>query len=192
MVRAASVRQAGDIMKYQGIEKDSLLNGDGVRAVLWVSGCSHHCKNCQNPKTWDPESGDIFDETAEKELFSLIDEDYCTGLTLSGGDPMYPTNRIAIYNLLRDFRFRYGISKTVWMYTGYKFEEVKDDKILEYIDVLVDGEYIEEQRNTDRQWVGSENQIIWRKKDGKWVPDAPAYTYDKEVQEMSGCDCQGM
>lgn len=180
-------------MKYQNIEKDNLLNGDGVRAILWVSGCNHHCKGCQNPVTWNPDDGLLFDENAEKELFDLIDNDYCSGLTLSGGDPMYPGNRLAIYNLLRDFRFRYGISKIVWMYTGYTFDEIKDDKIIDLVDVIVDGEYIEAQRNTDRQWVGSENQVIWRKNsNGEWIPDKPAYTYDKDVQEMSGCDCQGM
>ena len=83
--------------------------------------------------------------------------------------------------------------QNVWMYTGYTFDEIKDDKILDFVDVVVDGEYIEAQRNTDRQWVGSENQVIWRKNsNGEWIPDKPAYTYDKDVQEMEKCDCQGM
>ena len=156
-------------MKYQGMEKDSLLNGDGLRVVLWVSGCSHHCMNCQNPKTWNPDVGDVFDETAEKALFALLDEDYCSGLTLSGGDPMYPGNRKAILSLCKAFRHRFGNTKTIWMYTGYKLEEIKDDPILQYIDVLVDDVFVEDLADVSYPWAGSTNQTVWQRQGKEWV-----------------------
>ena len=161
-------------MNYHDITKEDMKNGPGLRAVLWVAGCNHYCKGCQNPSTWDPNGGLPFDFEAEYELFSYLDKDYCSGLTLSGGDPLYPENRLAILNLLTNFRRRYGWTedKTVWLYTGYTMEELIKQKeeniddpiryILMHIDVLLDGEYVEEKRNINRYWVGSDNQRIWK------------------------------
>ena len=80
-------------MKFHNITTDDMLNGDGLRTVLWVSGCSHHCKGCQNPITWDPHVGVEFDEKAKEELFEKLEPDYISGLTLSGGDPLFEYNR---------------------------------------------------------------------------------------------------
>lgn len=162
-------------MKYIGLEKTSLVNGEGIRCVLWVSGCNHHCRNCQNPDTWDPDKGQEFDASALTKIFDRVEKDYCSGLTLSGGDPMYPPNRRTIYALVKMFRRKFGDTKSIWMYTGYTFDEIANDPILDYIDVIVDGPYIEEQRNTNRKWCGSENQRIWRKTNGTWMMEEPEY-----------------
>ena len=82
-------------MQYHNITKDDMLNGEGLRVVLWVSGCSHHCEGCHNAVTWDPEGGLAFDAAAEEELFSLLSRDYISGITFSGGDPLYTGNREA-------------------------------------------------------------------------------------------------
>lgn len=162
-------------MNFIGIEKTSLINGDGIRIVLWVSGCNHHCYNCQNPGTWDEDAGQRFYIKDYWIIRERVKEDYCSGLTLSGGDPMYPKNRPEILALCKMFRTDFGDKKTIWMYTGYTFDEIKDDPILDYIDVIVDGPYIEEQRNINRQWCGSENQRIWRKINNEWICEEPKY-----------------
>lgn len=168
-------------MNFQGIEKTSLVNGDGLRCVLWVSGCSHHCKGCQNPDTWDPDGGQPFYAHHYDIIRERVSKDYCDGLTLSGGDPMYPANRPAILSLCRMFRTDFGDTKTIWLYTGYTMDEIRDDPILKYVDVVVDGEYIEEKRNVNRQWCGSENQRVWRKKNEKWEADPPKYDTDMDM-----------
>jgi len=162
-------------MNVQGIEKTSLTNGDGLRCILWVSGCSHHCRNCHNPDTWNPDSGYPVRIEDVWTIIERVDKDYCDGLTLSGGDPMYPDNRSEILALCKLFRRAFGSTKTIWMYTGYIFAEIKGDPVLDYIDVIVDGEYVEEQRNVNRQWCGSENQRIWRKINGEWIMEEPKY-----------------
>lgn len=146
-------------MRYHNITKDDMLNGDGLRAVLWVAGCNHYCKNCQNPITWDPQGGLLFDEKAEDELFNyLIFNDYVSGVTFSGGDPLYPGNREKITQLAKAVKEIPG--KTVWMYTGYLWNEVKDLPVMEYVDVLVDGEYKENLRDVTYKWAGSTNQRV--------------------------------
>ena len=80
-------------MRYHNITKEDMLNGEGLRVVLWVAGCNHHCKNCQNPETWDENGGIPFDEEAENELFEALDKSYISGITFSGGDPLFPNNR---------------------------------------------------------------------------------------------------
>ena len=174
-------------MNYQNITHDDMLNGSGLRTVLWVSGCNHHCKGCQNPVTWNPEDGLPFDETAKRELWSYLDADYCSGLTLSGGDPMFPDNRAEVLALVKEFRKRYGQTKTIWMYTGYQFRDISYHPILDYIDVIVDGEYIESQRNTMRLWCGSDNQIIYEKHEGHWTPMPKEY--QKSLSDMGGECC---
>lgn len=178
-------------MNYHNITKDDLLNGEGIRTVLWVSGCSHHCKGCQNPITWDPNSGLPFDDAAKKELFSYLDEDYCSGLTLSGGDPLYLDNWLDVLELVKEFRARYGSKKTIWLYTGYRMEEISRNPILKYVDVVVDGKYDETKRNTSRYWVGSDNQLIWRKSDGVFIAERKKYVRSLSdiSTEKPSCDC---
>ena len=147
-------------MNYHDITKDDMLNGEGLRVVLWVSGCNHHCKGCQNPQTWDENSGIPFDEQAENELFEALKPDYISGLTFCGGSPLYPKNRETVTRLAKKFREIYHDKKNIWCYTGYKYEEVKDLEIMQYIDVLVDGEFIEELKDENYHWAGSLNQRV--------------------------------
>ena len=146
-------------MNYHDITKDDMLNGDGLRVVLWVSGCNHHCKECQNPQTWDENSGIPFDEQAEKELFEAIDKPYISGVTFSGGDPLYPNNREEVTRLTKKFKELFP-NKTIWLYTGFKYEDVKDLKIMKYIDILVDGEFVQELVDPKLHWRGSSNQHV--------------------------------
>lgn len=179
-------------MNYHDIEKDSMLNGEGIRTVLWVSGCNHGCKGCQNPSTWDPNDGLLFDEKAKEELWHYIDMDYCSGLTLSGGDPMYPANREAVLDICKEFRERYGWGKkTIWMYTGYNIHEIRDEEILNYIDVIVDGPFEKDKADVKYCWAGSTNQGIWRINRGigslnVWMKDPPTWASDLEEKDRKG------
>ena len=146
-------------MRYHDITKDDMRNGPGLRAVLWVSGCEHHCPGCQNPVTWDPEDGLVFDEKAHDELMDILGRDYISGLTLSGGDPLYPGNRDAVLSLCREVKSAYP-DKTIWLYTGYDYEDIRDLEIMQYIDVLVDGRYEEDKRDVLLHWKGSSNQRV--------------------------------
>ena len=149
-----------------------MLNGDGLRAVLWVSGCSHCCKDCQNPVTWDANGGLPFDEAAKEELFGELSKDYIAGVTLSGGDPLFYSNRGDILALLKEIRERFP-QKTVWLYTGFLWETVAGLEIMDYVDVLVDGEFVAEQKDNQLYWRGSSNQRVIdvkaTKKDGAVV-----------------------
>ena len=94
-------------MRYHNITKEDMLNGDGLRVVLWTAGCAHHCRNCQNPITWDPEGGLPFDEAARQEIWEELEKEYISGLTFSGGDPLYPDNREELTALIQEVRERY-------------------------------------------------------------------------------------
>lgn len=146
-------------MRYHNITKDDMLNGDGLRVVLWVSGCSHGCKGCHNPVTWDPNGGLEFDEEAKEELFAELEKDYISGITFSGGDPLYYANRPEVLNLAREIKEKFP-QKTIWLYTGFTWETIKELEIMEYLDVLVDGEFIQEQKDTMLHWRGSANQRV--------------------------------
>ena len=188
-------------MNYHTITYPDQNNGDGLRVVLWLSGCSHHCYNCQNPQTWDANSGIPFDESAKKELFREIDKDYISGLTLTGGDPLFESNLDGVLDLVTEFNKRYnfqkvdstnhckmGVSedkntdeirllfpnKSIWLYSGYTWSEIFNDgvyltrdcagwkrrEIVKKCEVLVDGKYIDAQRNVQAKWRGSSNQRV--------------------------------
>lgn len=146
-------------MRYHDITKDDMLNGEGLRVVLWVAGCSHHCRGCHNPITWDPDGGVPFDEAARQEIFEQLDKDYIAGITFSGGDPLYPGNREEVTALIREIRVRYP-GKDIWLYTGYRWEEIKDEPLVREVDVLVDGKYMESERDVTLPWKGSANQRV--------------------------------
>ena len=146
-------------MRYHNITKDDMLNGDGLRNVLWVSGCDHCCKDCQNPITWDPNGGLVFDAEAKEELYEVLGRDYISGLTLSGGDPLYATNRDEILKLVKEVKEKFP-TKTIWMYTGFLWESIKDLEIMNYIDVLVDGEFEVDKKDVQLFWRGSANQRV--------------------------------
>ena len=160
-------------MRYHNITKADMLNGDGLRVVLWVSGCSHCCKECQNPITWDPNGGLIFDEEAKQEVFEELSRDYISGLTLSGGDPLYFSNRTDIGKLVREVKEKFP-TKTIWLYTGFVWESICNLELIKYLDVLVDGEFIVEQKDNQLHWRGSKNQRVIHVPDsleqGKVIP----------------------
>ena len=146
-------------MRYHNITKDDMLNGEGLRVVLWVSGCSHKCKGCHNAQTWDPESGIPFDEDAEKELFDILSRDYISGITFSGGDPLFEGNRAEIERLAKKVKHEYP-DKNIWLYTGYRWEEISALPLVQYVDVLVDGRFMEDLKDSKLHWKGSFNQRI--------------------------------
>ena len=156
-------------MNYHKIEKTSVANGTGIRVVLWVSGCSLYCKGCHNPETWSIYSGKQFDEDAKLELYESLDKPYIQGITFSGGHPLENENLLEVYNLIQNIRIKYK-TKDIWLYTGLTWEEIMSkydditDKLRQIIvsmcDVVVDGKYIEEQRDITLKWRGSRNQRV--------------------------------
>jgi len=141
-------------MYYHDITKDDMKNGDGLRVVLWVSGCDHKCEGCQNPITWNPNDGIVFDEAAKEEIYMQLEKSYISGITFSGGDPLYPANREEVTALAKEIAKHFP-EKTIWLYTGYYYEDVKHLEIMKYIDVLVDGPYEQEKRDDKLHWCGS-------------------------------------
>ncbi|MBO5504907.1 MAG: anaerobic ribonucleoside-triphosphate reductase activating protein [Clostridia bacterium] len=156
-------------MNYCNIKKWDIADGVGVRVTLFVSGCTHHCKGCFQPETWDFEYGKPFTKEVEDELLEALDHDYIDGLTLLGGEPFEPDNQRALVPFLRRFKEKYP-EKDIWAYSGYTLDEelLKDsrarcevtDEMLSYINVLVDGEFVQEKRNISLQFRGSENQRL--------------------------------
>ena len=136
-----------------------MLNGDGLRVVLWVAGCSHCCKDCHNPITWDPDGGVLFDDKARQEIFDQLEKSYISGITFSGGDPLHAANRLNVRELMEEIRERYP-DKTIWLYTGDKWEDIRHYSLLKYVDVLVDGEFVSDLKNTKLRWRGSANQRV--------------------------------
>lgn len=146
-------------MRYHNITKDDMLNGDGLRVVLWVAGCNHCCRECHNPLTWDPDGGLPFDEAAKQEIFVQLDKKYISGITFTGGDPLHPANRLEVRSLMAEIRAKYP-NKTIWLYTGDRWENIMDYPLMQYVDVLVDGEFQVEKKDTKLLWKGSANQRV--------------------------------
>lgn len=146
-------------MRYHNITKDDLLNGDGLRVVLWVAGCTHACKECQNPVTWDVQGGLEFDDAAKQEIFEELDKDYVSGITFSGGDPLHPLNRDDVGKLIYEIKQKYP-TKDIWLYTGFLYEDVKDLPFMDHVDVLLDGPFMISLLDTKLHWVGSANQRV--------------------------------
>lgn len=146
-------------MRYHNITKDDMLNGDGLRVVLWVAGCSHCCKGCHNPVTWDPDGGLLFDEEVKQEIFDQLDKSYISGLTFSGGDPLHTANRAGVQKFAKEVKERYP-EKTIWLYTGALWEQIYEDPVMQYLDVVVDGEFIQAQKDNTLLWKGSKNQRV--------------------------------
>jgi anaerobic ribonucleoside-triphosphate reductase activating protein len=170
--------------RYLSVTHDDMLNGDGLRVVLWVSGCSHACPGCQNAYSWDDSFGQSFTEETKGEIFSYLSKDYVQGITFSGGDPLFIHNRAAIGSLVREIKGLFP-EKDIWVYTGYElaysrkkkfffreaapWKKEKDEFYLDwlsYIDVLCDGLFLADVRKQDIEngcdphWVGSSNQRV--------------------------------
>ena len=160
-------------MNYLGIDKASINNGPGVRVVLWVSGCTCKCTGCQNQESWDFNAGKIFDRAAKQELFNALNKPYIRGITFSGGHPLENNNVEEIYLLIKEIKEKFP-TKDIWMYTGYTWNQIFPSVCLdmfnannvyrkatvEMCDVLVDGPYIEEQRDITLKFRGSKNQRL--------------------------------
>lgn len=155
-------------MNYHNITKDDMCNGDGLRVVLWVSGCNHGCANCQNPITWDPDDGLLFDEDAYNEIAEELNKDYISGITFSGGDPLHLNNREEVISLAKRIKKEFP-DKTIWLYTGYTWEYCMNISGINIFDIIVDGQFIERLADVSYPWAGSINQrIIDVKKSLEW------------------------
>ena len=156
-------------MNYAEIKNVDIANGPGVRISLFVSGCPHHCKGCFNEVTWDFTYGKPYTRETINHILELLKPDYIKGITFLGGEPMAPSNQESVLNTMRQIKGHYT-NKDIWLYTGYLLDtdimgKMVDtlphtSEILSYIDVLVDGPFIEEQKNLNLQFKGSENQRI--------------------------------
>ncbi len=155
-------------MYYGAIKKNDIANGNGIRVSLFVSGCRHRCKNCFNPETWDFSYGAPFTEETENEIIEALRPSYIEGLSLLGGDPTEKENQAALLPLLRRVK-RELPEKNIWCYSGYLYEDLlpggraacdATEEYMSYIDILVDGPFIEEQKNLRLRFRGSENQRV--------------------------------
>lgn len=147
-------------MRYNKIRKMDIANGPGVRVSVFMQGCSFHCKNCFNPETHDFNGGKEFTDEVIKHILELCDKDYIEGLSILGGEPMHPTNIDGTAKLAKAFKEKFP-NKNVWVWSGFLFDKnLKDTEVVKYIDVLVDGQYVDELHNPLLKWKGSSNQRV--------------------------------
>ncbi len=158
-------------MNYSAIKKCDIANGEGVRTSLFVSGCRNKCKNCFNPETWNFNYGAPFTDKVMEEIFESVKNPSVRGITILGGEPMEPENQIELLPFLKEFKLRFP-NKTVWLYTGNLYEELIGlrgeffkalpitKELLSYVDILVDGRFIEEEKSLGLRFRGSKNQRI--------------------------------
>ena len=152
-------------MNYAGIKKTDIANGPGVRVSLFVSGCRNRCPGCFNPETWDFAYGQPFTRKTEKEILKALRPSGIQGFSILGGDPMEPENQRALLPLLKRIRIMLP-GKDVWLYTGYRLEDVQSSPLLPYVDVVVDGPFVESEKDIALAFRGSRNQrIIYLKGD---------------------------
>ena len=147
-------------MRYNLIRKMDISNGPGVRVSIFMQGCAFHCKNCFNPETWDFEAGKEFTSETIDEVLELCGQSHIKGLSILGGEPMHPKNIEATTMLAKAFKEKYP-EKTIWVWSGFLFDkDLKDKEVLNYIDVLVDGQYVDELHDFTLKWRGSSNQRV--------------------------------
>ncbi len=145
---------------YNKIRKMDISNGPGVRVSIFFQGCAFHCKNCFNPETWEFGIGNEFSEDTINQILELASADHIKGLSILGGEPMHPKNIDASTELAKRFKEKYP-NKTIWCWSGFLFDEyIKDKEIAKYLDVLVDGQFVDELRNPNLKWKGSSNQRV--------------------------------
>lgn len=165
-------------MNYHMIRTDDMLNGDGLRVIIFVSGCGHHCEGCHNPETWDKNSGNVFTPKAAEEIVKELEKNHISGVTFSGGDPLHEENVSEIYQLVKMIKNKFP-NKTIWLYTGYTWEQIhclrkgineesqKFNKlnhmrmdIVKLCDVVCDGKFVKSLADVNCPWVGSTNQRV--------------------------------
>ncbi len=156
-------------MRYGTVKKADIANGLGVRVSLFVSGCRHHCKGCFQPETWDFNYGEEYTDAVKEDILSEFERPYYRGLTVLGGEPMEPENQPYVLELLREFKKRFP-DKDVWIYSGYTFEDdilagklgdkAITDELISYVDVLVDGEFVQAEKDITLKFRGSRNQRL--------------------------------
>ena len=180
-------------MNFSAIKTHDVANGIGVRVSLFVSGCTHHCKDCFNPETWDFNCGEPFTCEQEKQILEALKPDYIKGFSLLGGEPFEPVNQRALVSLLKKIKGSYP-DKAIWCYTGYVLDRelLKEsrarcevtDEMLSYIDILIDGEFVAEQKDLNLRFRGSTNQRIIDVKEslqqGRIIPAEEYYEKWKE------------
>ena len=147
-------------MRYNKIRKMDISNGPGVRVSIFTQGCAFNCKNCFNPETHDFTLGNEFTKETADKIMDLCDKDYIEGLSILGGEPMHPKNIEGTTKLAKAFKEKYP-NKSLWVWSGFNFEkDLKDKEVMNYVDVLVDGQYVDELRNPTLKWKGSSNQRV--------------------------------
>lgn len=146
-------------MRYNKIRKMDIADGPGVRVSIFLQGCTFNCKNCFNPETHDFKGGQEFTDETIEEVLNLCDKEFITGLSILGGEPMHPLNIKGTIKLAKAFKERYP-EKTIWSWSGFLLDNIVDKEILNYLDVLVDGQYVDELHNPTLKWCGSENQRV--------------------------------
>ncbi len=147
-------------MRYNKIRKMDIANGPGIRVSIFMQGCSFNCKNCFNKETHDFQGGQEFTAETIEDVLKLCDNENIEGLSILGGEPMHPSNIEGTTKLAKAFKEKYP-NKSLWAWSGFKFDEyLKDKEVVKYLDVLVDGQYVDEKRNPTLKWKGSENQRV--------------------------------
>jgi anaerobic ribonucleoside-triphosphate reductase activating protein len=146
-------------MRYFKARSEDISNGPGIRVSIWVQGCNRHCPECFNPETWDFNGGKLFNDKIKKQFLDLANKDKIVGFSILGGEPLQQGDDML--DLVKSMKEQYP-NKTIWMWTGYKYEDLnnKQLEIINYIDVLVDGEFISNQKSPNERFKGSSNQRI--------------------------------
>ena len=157
-------------MNYGNIKDKDIANGEGIRVSLFVSGCTHHCKNCFNPETWDFNYGNPFTTEVEDKILNMLEPAYIKGITLLGGEPMEPNNQRALLPFVKRIKEKFGDTKTIWSFTGFIYDKdliaggrahtEATDELMQNLDVLVDGPFVEALKNLSLKFRGSSNQRI--------------------------------
>lgn len=181
-------------MHYAEIKNYDIANGEGIRVSLFVSGCPHHCKGCFNEEAQAYDYGKLFTEKEEQEILDYLGNDFINGLTLLGGEPMWPDNQKGLLSLLRKVKDKYP-NKSIWCYTGYTFDKEIMDKMykendftrefLSYIDVLIDGRFVESLLNRTLYFRGSSNQRIIDVKKSIRRKKIVEYEMDREGEKVN-------
>lgn len=147
-------------MRYNLVRKMDISNGPGVRVSVFMQGCEFHCKNCFNAETWDFKGGKEFTDETIEAIINLCKQEHITGLSILGGEPMHPVNIDGTTELARVFKEECP-EKNLWIWTGYLFDkDLKGKEVLNYADVIVDGQYVDDLHDPTLKWKGSSNQRV--------------------------------